>query len=162
VAAAIWPDLEDRAAGRNLRVTLTHLLDVLDPDRERSQGSRVVADRAGSLSFTRGGGLHIDLWTWKTRRRPSSPRQSLTGPFCWHSAVNSPDPERGRCSGESRRRVARPHRRRLNDLVIAAALTAGDRALAAGDPRLAEALAHRALATDPWSERAQRVVVEPV
>jgi DNA-binding SARP family transcriptional activator len=25
---------------------------------------------------------------------------------------------------------------------------------------LAEALAHRALATDPWSERAQRVVVE--
>ena len=161
VAAAIWPDLEDRAAGRNLRVTLTHLLDVLDPDRERSQGSRVVADRAGSLSFTRGGGLHIDLWDLEDQAS---------------AIVATPEPDRtvllalGRqlagsgtgslLGGSPVGEWLEPHRRRLNDLVIAAALTAGDRALAAGDPRLAEALAHRALATDPWSERAQRVVVE--
>jgi DNA-binding SARP family transcriptional activator len=45
-------------------------------------------------------------------------------------------------------------------LTSPAALSAGDHALAAADPQLAEALAVRALAADPWSERTQRMVIE--
>ena len=51
VAADVWPDLLDRDAGRNLRVTLKHLLDVLDPDRparpdRRSSSRRKAACRS--------------------------------------------------------------------------------------------------------------------
>ncbi len=161
VAAALWPDLEDRAAARNLRVTLTHLLDVLDPARERSRGSRLVTDRAGCLSFTRGAELHVDLWDLEAgasailaTSEPDRPdllaharrlARSSSGPLLGGSPV-----------GE----WLEPHLRRLNDLVASAALAAGDRALAAADPRLAEALARRALAADPWSERAHRMVVD--
>jgi DNA-binding SARP family transcriptional activator len=53
-----------------------------------------------------------------------------------------------------------PHARRLDDLVATAALAAGDRAMRAVDPRLAEALGQRALAADPWSERAHRMVID--
>ena len=161
VAAALWPDLEDRAAGRNLRVTLTHLLDVLDPNRERSRGSRLVTDRAGCLSFARGGGLHIDLWDVESRAsailassEPERPdllaharqlSRSGTGPLLGGSPVGG---------------WVDPHARRLDDLVATAALAAGDRAMRAVDPRLAEALGQRALAADPWSERAHRMVID--
>ena len=161
VAAALWPDLEDRAAGRNLRVTLTHLLDVLDPDRERSRGSRLVTDRAGCLSFTRGAELHIDLWDLETRASailatPEPDRPDVLAQARQLSRSGSGPLLGGSPVGE----WLEPHQRRLNDLVATAALSAGDRALAAADPRLAEALARRALAADPWSERAHRMVID--
>jgi hypothetical protein len=46
------------------------------------------------------------------------------------------------------------------NLTAPATLSAGDHALAAADPQLAEVLAVRPLAADPWSERAQRMVIE--
>ncbi len=161
VAAALWPDLEDRAAGRNLRVTLTHLLDVLDPDRQRSRGSRLVADRAGCLSFARGGGLTIDLWDLEAHASALLATPEPDRPVLLALARQLADSGTGRLLGGSPvGEWLEPHRRRLDDLVSAAALSAADRALGMADPALAEALAHRALAVDPWSERAQRMVIE--
>ena len=161
VAAALWPDLEDRAAGRNLRVTLTHLLDVLDPGRERSRGSRLIADRAGCLSFLRGAELHVDVWDLEAQASAivatPEPDRPLLLAHARQLARSAPGPLLG---GSPVGEWVEPHRRRLDDLVTTAALLAGDRALAAADPRLAEALAQRALAADPWSERAQRMVIE--
>ena len=161
VAAALWPDLEDHSAGRNLRVTLTHLLDVLDPDRERSQGSRLVADRAGTLSFAPGAALHIDLWEVEDQASsivatPAPTRSALLA-HARRLAQSDSGPLLG---GSPIGEWLEPHRRRLDDLIVAAALLAGDHALAVSDAPLAEALAHRALAADPWSERAQRMVIE--
>jgi len=46
-AASLWPDLVDQDAGRNLRVTLSHLLDVLDQERTRASGSPFIIDSEG-------------------------------------------------------------------------------------------------------------------
>lgn len=45
IVRRLWPDLEPRAGARNLRVTLSHLADVLDPDRRKGTGSDLVEDR---------------------------------------------------------------------------------------------------------------------
>jgi DNA-binding SARP family transcriptional activator len=161
VAAALWPDREDRAAGQNLRVTLTHLLDVIDPGRARSRGSDLVVERPGSLRFSRESGLHVDLWDVERHAAailatPGHERPSLLAHARRLVAVESGPLLGGMAVGE----WLEPHRRRLDDLVVAAALHAGGHALAAGDHHLAEALALRALAMDPWSERAHRLVVE--
>jgi DNA-binding SARP family transcriptional activator len=161
VAAALWPDLRDKAAGQNLRVTLAHLLDVLDPERPRSGGSDLVLDSEGSLTFNRGARLHIDLWD--TRHHAEA-------------IMATPDHERLSLLSHARRLVALdpgpllggaaigewldPYRRRLDDLVVSASLRAGFHALAAADHGLGQALGQRALAIDPWSERAHRLVVE--
>ncbi len=67
VAAALWPDLPDSDAGRNLRVTLSHLLDVLEPDRRRASGSRVIVEVDGSLVLSRTSGVRVDLWEFEHR-----------------------------------------------------------------------------------------------
>jgi DNA-binding SARP family transcriptional activator len=161
VAAALWPDKDDRSAGQNLRVTLAHLLDVLDPDRAKAGGSDLIIDRDGSLTFNRDARLRVDIWD--TRRHAE--------------AIDAtPDHERPSLLAHARRLVAvgagpllggvvvgewlDPHRRRLDDQVVHAALRAGGHALAAADHDLAFALGQRVLAIDPWSERAHRLAIE--
>ena len=53
-----------------------------------------------------------------------------------------------------------PYRRRLDDLVIAAASRAGALALHGSDPALAVDLGRLVLAVDPWSEDGHRQVIE--
>jgi LuxR family maltose regulon positive regulatory protein len=161
VAAALWPDKHDRSAGQNLRVTLAHLLDVLDPDRVKTQGSDLIIDNDGSLTFNRDTGLHIDLWDMR---------------YHAEAILATPDHERPSLLAHARRLVALdsgpllggvavgdwldPHRRRLDDLVVNAELRGGAHALVAADHGLAHSLGQRALTIDPWSERAHRLVIE--
>jgi DNA-binding SARP family transcriptional activator len=144
-----------------LRVTLAHLLDVLDPDRVRTRGSDLIIDNDGSLTFNRDNGLHIDLWSMRHHAE---------------AILATPDHERPSLLANARRLVALdpgpllggiavgdwldPHRRRLDDLVINAALRGGAHALVAADHGLAHSLGQRALTIDPWSERAHRLVIE--
>jgi DNA-binding SARP family transcriptional activator len=161
VAAALWPDREDRSAGQNLRVTLTHLLDVIDPDRTRAGGSVLIIEDAGRLHFNRAPGLHVDLWDLERHAAgimvtPGHERPSLLAQGRRLLAVKSGPPLGGVTIGE----WFEPHRRHLDELAAAAALYAGSAAVAAGDHTLGEALGQRALQADPWSERAHRLVVE--
>jgi LuxR family maltose regulon positive regulatory protein len=161
VAAALWPDREDRSAGQNLRVTLTHLLDVIDPDRTRTRGSAFIVEDAGRLHFNRAAGLHVDLWDLQRHASailvaPAHERPSLLAQGRRLLAVKSGPPLGGVAIGE----WFEPYRRRIDELVAAAALHAGTAAVAAGDHALGESLGQRALHTDPWSERAHRLVVE--
>jgi LuxR family maltose regulon positive regulatory protein len=161
VAAALWPDRQDRAAGQNLRVTLAHLLDVLDPNRPKSGGSDLILDRDGSLRFNRGARLHIDLWDIQhhadvVMATPDHERLSLLS-HARRLVVHEPGPVLG---GSAVGEWLDPYRRRLDDLVVNASLRAGGHALGAADYQLAQDLGHRALAIDPWSERAHRLVVE--
>ena len=161
VAAALWPDLPDRDAGRNLRVTLMHLLDVLDPDRGKSAGSPFIVDADGSLVLSRESDLHIDLWDFERHA---------------NAVLALPDHERPALLAHARRMVAidhgpllggapigewlEPYRRRRDDLRINASIRAGRLALEAADNRLAEALALSVLDVDQWSEQAHSLVIE--
>ncbi len=161
VAAALWPDLPDTDAGRNLRVTLSHLLDVLEPKRRRAAGSSFVVEADGSLMLRRTGDLRVDLWEFERHA---------------NAVLKLPDHERPALLAHARRMIDLDHgpllggapigewvesyRRRRDELRISASLRAGRHALAASDNRLAEALAYSALDVDPWSEKAHSLVVE--
>ena len=161
VAAALWPERDERSAGQNLRVTLSHLLDVLDPDRERSQGSQLLREASGAILLDPNSGLRVDVW--EVRRHAEC-------------VMSTPDDQRASVLAHARRLLAdrtgplldatpvgdwcSPYRRRLDDLVLNAACRAGDLALHSNDQSLAVDLGRLALDIDPWSEAGHRLVIE--
>jgi DNA-binding SARP family transcriptional activator/tetratricopeptide (TPR) repeat protein len=161
VAATLWPERDERSAGQNLRVTLSHLLDVLDPDRARSQGSQLVRETSGAISLDPQSGLRVDVW--EVQRHADF-------------VMATPDDQRASVLAHARRLLAvrkgplldatpvgdwcNPYRRRLDDLVLNAACRAGDLALHCNDLRLAVDLGRLALDIDPWSEAGHRLIIE--
>jgi DNA-binding SARP family transcriptional activator len=160
-ADRLWPALSSDAAAKNLRVTLSYLLDVLDPGRERGAGSDLVVDRAGVLALATGPRLSIDV-----RDQDRMMREVLEA-----AAVR----DRAGVLGAARRLVRLPRGpllggaalgpwvepiiRERRDLLLRAAAAAGPTALRAGDTDLAEALARRGLDEDPWAERLHQLMV---
>lgn len=161
VAAHLWPDLLDRDAGRNLRVTLTHLLDVLDPDRPKGTGSGFIVDTEGRLSLNRSSGIRVDIWEHDRYAK---------------ELMDTPEHERTTLLAHARRLVgadwgpflggvplgewAESHRRRREDLRIRALLRGAAVAISTAEYRLAEELAIAAIGVDPWSERAHSLLIE--
>jgi DNA-binding SARP family transcriptional activator len=161
VAAALWPDRDDRSAGLNLRVTLAHLLDVLDPERITAKGSELTVESGGSLRFARNTGLHVDLWEIERHAKaivaaPGHERPWLLAHARRLITLDPGPPLGGVAIGE----WFEPHRRRLDDLSVAASLRAGAHALGAADYELAQGLGLRTLKVDPWSERGHALVIE--
>jgi LuxR family transcriptional regulator, maltose regulon positive regulatory protein len=161
VAATLWPERDERSAGQNLRVTLNHLLDVLDPDRARSQRSHLLRESSGAISLDRSSGLRVDVW--EVQRDADF-------------VMATPDDQHAAVLAHARRIVAarvgplldatavgdwcEPIRRRLDELVLAAAGRAGELALRGTDVGLAVDLGRLVLAIDPWSEDGHRLVIE--
>jgi DNA-binding SARP family transcriptional activator len=161
VAATLWPDRDERSAGQNLRVTLSHLLDVLDPDRDRSQGSRLLLEASGAVRLDPNSGLRVDVWEVQRHAEfvmatPEDQRASVlaharrllaarTGPVLDATPL-------GDWSG--------PYRRRLDDIVLRAARRASELALHSAELGLAVDLGRLMLAIDHWSEDGHRLVVE--
>ncbi len=158
-ADAIWSDLDLRAADGNLRVTLSHLLKVLEPDRTRgaapflvrSNGDLLVLagepylvtdrsrfdDALGHADRLTAAGSHREALTWFERALDlwRGPPLADVGDTTW-------------CWDECERlrlRFAQASTR-------AATLRAG-----LGDLDAADHHAARAIDVDPWSEDAHRV-----
>lgn len=159
VASDLWPGLDERSAARNLRVTLTHLMDVLDPPRQRMLVHPLFHDN-GAFAFDRRSGLQIDVWDLEDHSRSvltgGEHDDALLGHgrrlvrAGWGSLLGSG------AAGE----WAEPYHRRLSDLVYRAALRSGARAIRSRIGELAVDLANLALAVDPWSERAYTLLAE--
>lgn len=161
VAATLWPDRDERSAGQNLRVTLSHLLDVLDPDRGPARGSRLLRETSGAIRFDPGSGLRVDVWDVQRHAE---------------FVLTTPEDQRASVLAHARRLLALrtgplldatligdwsdPYRRRLDDLVLDAAGRAGELALYGPDLKLAVDLGRLALVIDPWSETGHRLVIE--
>ena len=161
VAMTLWPDRSERSAGQNLRVTLSHLLDVLDPDRERSRGSRLVLEEGGAIRLDPGSGLRVDVWEVQRHAElvlttPEDQRASLLAHARRLLAARSGPLLDGTPVGD----WSGPHRRRLDDLVLGAAGRAGELALHSTDVGLAVDLGRLLLSIDPWSEQGHRLVIE--
>jgi LuxR family transcriptional regulator, maltose regulon positive regulatory protein len=61
ITAELWPDLDDAAAGRNLRVTLGHLQDVLGFERQGALSAALAADERALELCTRS--RRINCWS---------------------------------------------------------------------------------------------------
>jgi DNA-binding SARP family transcriptional activator len=59
----LWPGLDPEKAARNLRVTLTHLRRLLEPDRSAGDASYHLRAGGDTIRLVRSGSLSADLWT---------------------------------------------------------------------------------------------------
>lgn len=161
LAGALWPDLDTSGALRNLRVTLSYLLSVLEPDRPEGAPSFFVRSEGPSLRLTTQDWLAVDAWAFEEMlggaieaERVGEPSAALDlyrralglyrGPYLADAGYEE---------------WALPHRDRLAARFVAAAVRAGELTLAGGEPDEALQLAARALETEPWSEGAHRLGV---
>ncbi|RKT66966.1 hypothetical protein DFJ66_0132 [Saccharothrix variisporea] len=65
VFALCWPDLDVGDAARNLRVTLTYLRRVLEPDRARGAAGFHLRAEGDTLRLVRSPWLEVDLWAFE-------------------------------------------------------------------------------------------------
>jgi DNA-binding SARP family transcriptional activator len=62
VVELLWPDLDPESGGRNLRVTLTHLHRLLEPDRSTGEATFHVRADASSIRLVASPRLRVDVW----------------------------------------------------------------------------------------------------
>jgi LuxR family maltose regulon positive regulatory protein len=160
LADELWPALDAEAQSRNLRVTLTYLLRVLEPDRGARDASFFVRQHGGNLTLHPGDALTVDVWEFdrltdaaRAADRRGAPAEALdharAAADLWRA-----DPTE--LAGEA---WALPQVEQRRERFAAAATRAGELLLARGRTDEARALAERALAADPWREGAHRLVV---
>jgi LuxR family transcriptional regulator, maltose regulon positive regulatory protein len=158
----LWPTLDHdaQAQSRNLRVTLTYLLRILEPGRSHRAPSYLVRQHGNNLVLHTDGCLSIDLWEFDElwRRATAADRRGATAELI-HYATKAVDLWRG----EPDEVLSEPWalarveqcRLRLTDLATRAAevLLAQNRIAQARD------LAERAIQANPWSDDGHRLLI---
>jgi len=163
VIELLWPDLDRVDAGRNLRVTLTHLRRLLEPGRSGGSVGHHLRTTDEYIALVRSEALTVDLWTTRelaTRARcarASGDIDAAAELLCqavdhWRSEP-LPDLAPLACPDVAARigGVRAAH--------IAAMLELGELRLVSGDPAPAFALAERALTLDPFDGRGHRLLL---
>lgn len=159
----LWPGLDPVRAARNMRVTLTHLRRLLEPDRSGGEASFHLRTDGEAVRLVRSESLTVDLWTVEalsaaaeraradgdTDRAGHLLRRAVAGwggdPVPDLDAVADPG---------SAAEVQRLRGRHVRDL-----LTLGELRLVAGDPAESGVLADRASALEPFDPRGHRLVL---
>jgi len=160
LADDLWPGLDPDAQSRNLRVTLTYLLRVVEPGRGSRDASFFVRQSASNVTLHPGPWLTVDIWDFDRHGdqaveadRQGSPATALDHALraaeLWRA-----DPIELASEPWA---VAPLEERRLR--FAALSTRAGELLLARDEPDRARSLAQRALDVDPWSEAAHRLIV---
>ena len=158
---ALWPHLDPVAADRNLRVTLTYLHQVLEPDRRSGEAPFFVRQDCSTLTLVGGPHFSFDAGEFDAlfERADDADRRGLPsvalelfeealalwrGP-CLREVVYE-EWAQSMCTG-------------LTARFVTASVRAAELSLAAGSTGIARTYAARALAADEWCERAHRVLI---
>jgi LuxR family transcriptional regulator, maltose regulon positive regulatory protein len=161
IIGSLWPDLDERAGANNLRVTLTHLLRLLEPWRAAGESPYLV--RLDGQQVT----LHVDEWlrldvdafdghVGAATRAEADGAPSLAldhhraAVALWRGELHAELPDAEWCA------LDREHYRTR---FVAAAIRAGQLLVGRAESDEAEAMARAALAVDSWSEGAYGVLV---
>lgn len=158
LAEEMWPDLPPEQAGNNLRVTLSKLLDVVEPGRSGSEAwwLRTTGDRLELVLD----GLTVDVDDFDRHLREARAAEAHGSPSVAYEAY-------GRAlalyAGELLAGIDEPaavHERvRLQSLAFGAACRQAELQLARGEPEVALDHAAAALRVDPLGERAFRLMI---
>jgi LuxR family maltose regulon positive regulatory protein len=156
----LWPALEPDAQSANLRVTLTYLLRVLEPDRASRDASFFVRQDGGNLSLHAENWLAVDVWSFDAlcdeameADRRGAPATSLD------RILQAVELWRGEPTELLSEHWAVPLLEQLRRRFATMATRGGELLLGQGRLDQAHALAEQALAIDPWLEGPHRLVV---
>jgi DNA-binding SARP family transcriptional activator len=160
ITAALWPDLDERSAANNLRVTLNYLLRVLEPWRPAGEPGYFVRLDGQRVELVIGGELQVDVDVFDRHveaaaraEADGTPSVALEhhlaaiGLYRGSLHVDAPDADWIDLDREH-------YRTRF----VRAAVRAGQLLLGRGDIEQAERTARHALAADRWAEDAYAVL----
>jgi LuxR family transcriptional regulator, maltose regulon positive regulatory protein len=161
IAEALWPHLDLGAADRNLRVTLTYLHQVLEPDRCQGEASFFVRQQGSTLMLVDHPSLHSDLHEFRqlVDEAEQCDRRGLPSVALRHyeQALRL---WRGPCLHEvAYEQWAQEVCREVTMRYVEVALRAAELHLASGCLVWAVECARRALVANQWSEPAYRVLI---
>ena len=161
VTADLWPDLDESAAARNLRVTLAYLNDLLEPDRGESDAPYFVRSAGPVLHLVVDEALQVDAVDFERHLDEAARLERQGAPSAALAAYQQalrlwdtdllPDVTGGDW--------LEWERDRLRGRFVSAAVRAGELLLARGDAGAARTLGERALRVDGWSEEAHQLLV---
>jgi DNA-binding SARP family transcriptional activator/ATP/maltotriose-dependent transcriptional regulator MalT len=160
IADALWSDLDSDAGANNLRVTLSYLLRVLEPDRKDKEASFFIRQDKSTISLTGQSHLAVDLWTFDDELSGAADDERAGAPSLALEHYRAAAAIwRGPFLSDADAIWAENEAERVRVRFLQAATRAGELALASGGVDESEALALRVLAVEPWSERAYRLLV---
>lgn len=159
----LWPGLDPARAARNMRVTLTHLRRLLEPDRSGGDASFHLRTDAETIRLVPSESLAVDLWTFDAlaERAEAARAEGDLG-----RAADLLEEAVGLWRGEPL-----PDLRNLRDCDAAtlvdrvcarqvrALLILGELRLVADDAAEALTLAERALSLEPFEARSHRLLL---
>jgi DNA-binding SARP family transcriptional activator len=159
--AALWPDLDDRAAANNLRVTMTYLLRVLEPWRSAREPAFHIRFDGQTVRLGNNDWLRIDVDEFdKHVDRAAQAEADGTPSLALEENLAAVALYRGEAyegvADADWLALEREHFRRR---FVAAATRAGELLVARGDVDSAERVARHAIEVDPWAEDAYAVLV---
>jgi LuxR family maltose regulon positive regulatory protein len=161
ITVALWPDLDERSGANNLRVTLTYLLRLLEPDRAPGEPAFTVRIEGQDVRLVTGAALRIDVDEFeehvlaaRNAEADGTPSVALehllAAEHLYRGDLFADVPEAEWLTFD------RDHFRRQ---FVTGATRAGQLLVGLGDLDRAEAVARRAISADPWAEDAHAVFV---
>ncbi len=162
VLSLLWPDLDRPRAQNNLRVTLTHLRQLLEPDRAGDAASYLLLAGRRQLQLRRCDQLVVDLWeTGEQIGRAGHHERAgrLTDAIDCYQRATRRWTGRAILADLAELDDLRPELVELELRLVDAACRQGELLIAARRPEEAIAPAMAALRADPLQERAHRVSV---
>ena len=160
LSALLWPEFDEAAASANLRMTLSRLQSLLEPERTRGDASWFVRQDLGVLRLAGGDHLSVDAWELESHLGAALRARESGAPSIELDHLSQAlDLWRGEylddVAGEE---WAEPLCERMRRRFVAAAVRAGELLVAAARPAEAIRAADAAIATDRWCEAAYRVL----
>ncbi|HKY15695.1 MAG TPA: BTAD domain-containing putative transcriptional regulator, partial [Microthrixaceae bacterium] len=158
-SATLWPDLDPARAANNLRVTLSYLRRVLEPERSRAEPPFHVRAEGVTLRFAGGEWWSVDVTEFERLTAEAARLDQQGSPSLALGAyLEALEWYRGPLLADLDLDAADDmERERLRSRFVRAAVRAGDLLVATGRPEEAIAVAARACREDPWSEPAYRL-----
>jgi DNA-binding SARP family transcriptional activator len=161
-AALLWPDLPNDDARNNLRVALSYLNRALEPERAASDPPLFVEQQGERLQLAERDWLSLDVTSFDARLSTARQHEragvaSLAlDDYCAAVALYRGDYLAD--AGDLEWTVVSRDRRRAD--FVHASVRAAELLVAKGSPDEAIAVASGAVAAEPWSEAARRVLAE--
>jgi DNA-binding SARP family transcriptional activator len=161
IMSALWPDLDERSAANNLRVTFTYLLKLLEPWRSAGESAFYVRTAGPRVQLVTGDWLRIDVDLFDAHVAAANRAEADGTPsLALDHHLAAVELYRGELHADVPEAewnvLERDHYR---SRFVAAACRAGQLLAARGDMDEAEAVARRAIAVDQWAEEAYAVLV---
>ncbi len=160
IMAALWPDLGERAAANNLRVTTTYLLRVLEPWRSTREPAYHIRVDGQAVTLVTSDWLRIDVDAFDEHVDAAAKAEADGTPsLALEHHLAAVALYRGDVyEGIAGTDWVALEREQFRGRFVVAAARAGELLVARGDADQAERVARRAIEVDPWAEDAYAVL----